>query len=61
LAVEKIHEALYREAAEVFGKGKDLPEGDYYVCPTCGYTHFGKMTDKCPVCGAQPEKFEKID
>jgi rubrerythrin len=61
LAVEKIHEALYREAAEVFGKGKDLPEGDYYVCPICGYTHKGKMTEKCPVCNTQPEKFEKID
>jgi len=24
---EKIHEALYREAAETLGTGKDLPEG----------------------------------
>jgi rubrerythrin len=60
LEVEKIHEALYRKAAEVFGKGKDLPEGDYYVCPICGYTHEGRMTDKCPVCGAPAEKFEKV-
>lgn len=60
LEVERIHEALYRKAAETFGKGQDLPEADYYVCPTCGYTHEGKMTDKCPVCGALPEKFEKV-
>ena len=60
LQVEKIHEALYRKAAEVFGKGKDLPEGDYYVCPLCGYTHEGKMTERCPVCNSLPEKFEKI-
>ncbi|KAF0106070.1 MAG: rubrerythrin [Anaerolineaceae bacterium] len=60
LEVEKIHEALYRQAAEVFGQGKDLPEGDYYVCPVCGYTHEGKMTDNCPVCGVPAEKFEKV-
>jgi rubrerythrin len=60
LAVEKIHEALYRKAAEVFGKGKDLPAGDFYVCPVCGFTHEGPMTEACPVCGAPAEKFEKI-
>ena len=38
----------------------DLPEGDYYVCPLCGYTHEGKMTDRCPVCNTLPEKFEKV-
>jgi rubrerythrin len=61
LEVEKIHEALYREAAEIISQGKDLTEGDYYVCPVCGYTHLGKMTDRCPVCNALPEKFELID
>src|SRR5512137_1636832 len=61
LEVEKIHEALYRNAADTFSQGKDLPEVEYYVCPVCGYTHEGKMTDKCPICGAMPEKFEKID
>lgn len=60
LEVEKVHEELYREAAESLASGKDLPEGEYYVCPFCGYTHKGPMTDKCPVCGALPEKFEKI-
>jgi rubrerythrin len=60
LEVEKIHEALYCKASEVFGKGKDLPEGDYYVCPVCGYTHEGPMTERCPVCNTLPEKFEKV-
>jgi rubrerythrin len=61
LAVEKVHEALYRKAAEVLGAGKDLPETDFYVCPVCGYTHEGKPTERCPICNALPEKFEKID
>ena len=56
LEVEKIHEVLYRQAAETLNQGKDLPETEYYVCPICGYTHEGKMTEKCPVCGVMPEK-----
>ena len=60
LDVEKMHEALYRKAAEVFGKGEDLPAGEYYVCPLCGNTHEGPMTGKCPVCSTPGEKFEKI-
>jgi rubrerythrin len=60
LEVEKVHEALYRKAAEFFGKGKDAPEVEYYVCPTCGFTHEGKLEGRCPVCNTPAEKFEKI-
>jgi len=60
LEVEKIHEALYRKASELLGKGEDTPQTDYYVCPICGYTHEGPMKDKCPICSTLPEKFEKI-
>ena len=61
LEVEKIHEALYRKTAEFLGKGKDAPDTEYYVCPICGYTHEGPMTDKCPICGTPAGQFEKID
>ena len=60
LQTEKIHEMLYRKAAELFGKGKDMPETEYYVCPICGFTHEGPMTEKCPICNTPAEKFEKI-
>ncbi len=54
--VEKIHAQMYSQMR------KDLEhpgaETDYYVCPVCGYTHAGPMTEKCPVCGVAPEKFE---
>lgn len=60
LEVEKIHEALYRKAAEIQARGKDTPAVEYYVCPICGYTHEGPMEGKCPVCGAPSEKFERI-
>jgi rubrerythrin len=58
--VEKIHEALYRAAAESLAQGKDLPEKEYYVCPLCGNTHEGPMIGRCPICGTPGEKFEKI-
>lgn len=58
MEVEKVHEALYRKALESLDKA--TTEADYYVCPFCGYTHEGSMTDKCPVCGAPAEKFERI-
>jgi rubrerythrin len=58
LEVEKIHEALYRKAAEMLGK--EIPETDYYVCPVCGYTHEGPLEGRCPVCNALSEKFERI-
>lgn len=58
LEVEKVHERLYSGALE--GLGKEMPEGDYYVCPFCGYTHFGWAPEKCPICGAAGTKFERI-
>jgi len=59
---EKIHEALYREAADTLGTGKDLPESEYYICPVCGHTHRGKLEQggRCPICNTPFEKFEKI-
>ena len=60
LQTEKIHEQLYREAADSLAKGKDLPETEYYVCPICGYTHVGKMEGRCPICNTPADKFENI-
>ncbi|MGA2489485.1 MAG: rubrerythrin family protein [Anaerolineales bacterium] len=60
LTVEKVHETLYRQAAESFDKGEDMPDTEYYVCPVCGFTHAGPMEGRCPVCNTAAEKFEKI-
>jgi rubrerythrin len=61
LQTEKIHEALYREAADTLAKGKDLPEVEYYICPVCGHTHVGKPPERCPICNTPGSRFEKID
>lgn len=57
--VEKVHEALYRQALENLGKGEET--FDYYVCPVCGYTHERGAPDKCPVCGTPGSRFQRIE
>lgn len=58
--VEKVHEALYRNALATLEAQRPMPVVDYYVCPNCGYTHEGPLAGKCPVCGSPAEKFELI-
>ena len=59
--VEKIHHKLYAVALESVKDGKDLVKNEVHICPVCGYTHEGKLPDKCPVCGALKKVFKKID
>ncbi len=58
MEVEKVHEALYREALENLGKTNEM--FDYYICPVCGYIHAKNAPEKCPVCGTLGSRFEII-
>ena len=58
MEVEKIHAILYRQAMDKLGK--DSSTADYYICPVCGFTHEGPMTDNCPVCGTLAKRFIQI-
>jgi rubrerythrin len=58
MEVEKEHEALYKAALE--NLGSDQGDLDYYICPFCGSTHYGKAPEKCPVCGTPGSKFERV-
>jgi len=60
LEVEKVHESLYRQAADSLSQGEDVPAQEYYICPICVYTHVGPMQGRCPVCNTPAERFEKI-
>lgn len=60
LAVEKVHEAFYREALALLESGAKEEEYDYYVCPVCGYVEKRGAPDRCPVCGTPGAKFERI-
>jgi rubrerythrin len=55
MEVEKVHEVLYRQAIEKLGK--ETSTTDYYICPVCGFTHEGPMTENCPVCGTLAQRF----
>ncbi|MCL7489504.1 MAG: rubrerythrin family protein [Desulfobulbaceae bacterium] len=56
--VEKTHAALYQKILD----NLDNPTPtDYYVCKVCGHTHENEAPEKCPVCGANQNAFEKVD
>ncbi len=57
---EQVHAQLYAKALEAVRQGKDL-EGEFYLCPICGYIELGKPTEPCPICGTKPEKFVQVD
>lgn len=54
---EKVHEKLYRDMKATLDKGEVF---DYFLCPVCGYIEKGSAPDKCPICGAPKERFEKF-
>ena len=38
----------------------DTADHDFYVCQVCGYIALDEIPDKCPVCGAVPERFKPV-
>ena len=60
IEAEKIHAGLYKDTKAEVDKGKDIDIPEVYICPVCGYTHIGDPPERCPVCGAPKDKFEKF-
>ena len=60
LEAEKIHAALYDKAKGAVKGGKDLEIGEINICPVCGHTVLGEVTDRCPICGVQGNKFKRF-
>ena len=58
--VEKIHAGLFSKALEALESKKQLGSADYYVCKVCGNTLENAAPERCPICGASKEQFEKI-
>lgn len=54
---EGYHAKLYERA--IYHLIKDTVKA-YHVCQVCGYVTDRKVPEKCPVCGAPPEKFKTI-
>jgi len=59
--VEKIHAGLFSKAIEVLENKKELADENYYVCKVCGNTVEASAPERCPICGASKEQFEKIE
>jgi rubrerythrin len=58
---EEVHANLYKKALASLQAGADLSAGDPYLCTVCGNIEFGRPTDKCTVCNAPADRFQKID
>jgi len=57
--VEQIHASLYAKAIGALKYKEALAETDYYVCSVCGNTVEGSPPEKCPICGAPKNRFNK--
>ena len=58
-AVEKVHADLYKDALDNLDRSEDVD--CYYVCSVCGFTCETDPPEKCPVCGALPKAFLKVE
>lgn len=56
---EKIHAELYTAALEA--DTDKFADADFYICSVCGHTQDGEATEKCPICGAAPKAYHKVD
>ncbi|WP_319758979.1 rubrerythrin family protein [Maridesulfovibrio sp.] len=56
---EKIHANLYTEALNA--SDDVFAEADFYICSVCGHTQNGAATEKCPICGAAPKAYSKVE
>jgi rubrerythrin len=57
LEAEKVHNGMYKVAAEAVAAGTDIAFRPIHVCSFCGFTMEGDAPDKCPVCGTPKVKF----
>ena len=56
--VEAVHARLYKNALNHLMEERAT---DYYVCTVCGYIEEGSQPEKCPICNAPAEKFDKVE
>lgn len=56
--VEERHAKLYEGILQHM-VSDDIP--NYYICSLCGYVADTIIPEKCPICGAPPEKFYEVE
>ncbi len=56
----KLAEAVHAERyLEAYNNIDSPDDEDYYLCPVCGYIHKGTDFEKCPICFAPKNIFQK--
>jgi rubrerythrin len=60
MRAEVVHAELYQQALEAAEQGRDLETSEFYYCPVCGHVESGLPTEKCPICGAAPQKYLRV-
>lgn len=57
-AFEQFEKVSQNHAAILGNPDLDIAENEFYVCQVCGYIAVDTIPDRCPVCGAVPERFK---
>lgn len=60
MKAEAIHAKLFQLALEAVKAGVDLKEAEFFICPVCGDIELGMPGERCPICGAPAERFERV-
>jgi rubrerythrin len=54
---KEAHSKLYFAALAALTEGKDLTNGEFYLCPFCGNILANKPDKNCTICSAPGERF----
>ncbi|MBI4295780.1 MAG: rubrerythrin family protein [Chloroflexi bacterium] len=57
---EHVHHRHFEKAFEAVKAGQKLDYEPYFVCQVCGNIMAGEAPEKCPICGAIPNKFKRM-
>ena len=57
-AFEQFGKVSHNHAAVLGNPDIDTADHEFYVCQVCGYIALDEVPEKCPVCGAVPERFK---
>ena len=56
---EKPHTASFSDTKDTRKPGNNLAADEINICSNCGYKANGPAPNRCPVCGAQAERFKR--
>ena len=59
LKTEKPHTAPFSDTRDTMKPESNLAAGEINICSNCGYKANGPAPNRCPVCGAQAERFKR--